>query len=283
VTVLPACWVDGQRVDPASAHILVTDRGWTLADGIFETMRAYSGTIFRFNDHMARLSRGAERLGLPRPANLAETLARALHELRLARVDAVVRLTVSRGLGRHGLMPTRAESPTVVLLAQELSTFRTSIGVRTASGRRNEFAMSLGIKTLSYTDNVLAMLEASAKGGDDAIFLDTAGHVSEATASNVFIVKDEAVRTPPLSCGAFPGITRAVVIELLNGLDIPVSDDAPVTPAELAQADEVFLTSSIREIAPVDTIDERTLSAPGPITQAVIGAYAAAVRIERES
>jgi branched-chain amino acid aminotransferase len=142
--------------------------------------------------------------------------------------------------------------------------------------------MSLGIKTLSYTDNVLAMLEASAKGGDDAIFLDTGGHVSEATASNVFLVKDEAVRTPPLSCGAFPGITRAVVIELLNDMDISTSEE-PVTPAELAEADEVFLTSSVREIAPVDTIDSRTLPAPGPITTAVIGAYAAKVQLERES
>jgi branched-chain amino acid aminotransferase len=283
VSVLPACWVDGKRVDPASAHILVTDRGFTLADGIFETMRAYGGTIFRLNDHMARLSRGAERLGLPRPAHLAETLSTAMRELRDARADAVVRLTVSRGPGRHGLAPTRGESPTVVLTAQELTVFKTSIGVRTASGRRNEYAMSAGIKTLSYTDNVLALLEATAKGGEDAIFLDTGGHVSEATASNVFLVKNDAVHTPPLSCGAFPGITRAVVIELLDGLDVEVTHDEPVTPAELAEADEVFLTSSIREIAPVDTIDGRTLAAPGPVTTAVMGAFAAHVQVERES
>jgi branched-chain amino acid aminotransferase len=282
VSVLPACWVDGTRVDPASAQLLVTDRGFTLADGIFETMRSYAGTIFRFDDHMARLSRGAERLRLPRPANLAPTLAQALQELRAARADAVVRLTVTRGPGRHGLTPTRAESPTVIVFAQELLTFKTSIGVRTASGRRNEFSMSNGIKTLSYTDSVLAIMEATAKGGEDAIFLDTRGHVSEATASNVFLVKNEAVRTPPISCGAFPGITRSVVIELLKGLSIPVTDD-PVSPAELAEADEVFLTSSIREIAPVDTIDGRTLKAPGPLTTAIMGAFAAQVQLERES
>ncbi len=282
MSVLPACWVDGKRVDPASAHLLVTDRGFTLADGIFETMRAYAGTIFRFDQHMARLSYGAERLRLPRPANLAPTLALALQELRTARADAVVRLTVTRGPGRHGLTPTRSESPTVVLYAQELTAFKTSIGVRTATGRRNEFSMSNGIKALSYTDGVLALLEANAKGGEDAIFLDTRGHVSEATASNVFLVKNDAVRTPPISCGAFPGITRAFVIELLDGLEVPVSDD-PVSPAELAEADEVFLTSSIREIAPVDTIDGRTLEAPGPLTTAVIGAFAAQVRLERES
>ncbi len=282
MSVLPACWVDGKRVDPASPHLLVNDRGFTLADGIFETMRAYVGTIFRFDDHMARLSQGAERLRLPRPANLAATLVQALQELRAARADAVVRLTVTRGPGRHGLTPTRGEAPTVVLFAQELTAFKTSIGVRTGTGRRNEFSMSSGIKVLSYTDSILALLEANAKGGQDAIFLDTRGHVSEATASNVFLVKDEAVRTPPISCGAFPGITRAVVLELLKGLEVPVNDD-PVSPAELAEADEVFLTSSIREVAPVDTVDGRTLKAPGPITTAVMGAFAAQVRLERES
>jgi branched-chain amino acid aminotransferase len=282
VSVLPACWVDGKRVDPASAHIYVTDRGFTLADGIFETMRAYNGAIFRYDDHMARLSRGAERLGLPRPASLLPTLQHALRELRAARVDAVVRLTVSRGSGRHGLMPTRGELPRVVLFAQELSMFKTSISVRTASGRRNERSMSVGVKTLSYTDSVIALLEVAAKGAEDAIFLDTGGHVSEATASNVFLVKHGAVRTPPVSCGAFPGITRSVVIELLDGMHIPFDDD-PVSPAELAQADEVFLTSSVREVAPVDTVDGRSLKAPGPITTALMGAYAAQVQVERES
>jgi branched-chain amino acid aminotransferase len=282
VSVLPACWVDGKRVDPASAHIHVTDRGFTLADGIFETMRAYNGAIFRYDDHMARLSRGAERLGLPRPTSLLPTLQQALRELRAARVDAVVRLTVSRGSGRHGLMPNRGELPTVVLFAQELSAFKTSISVRTASGRRNEHAMSAGIKTLSYTDGILALLEVAAKGAEDAIFLDTGGHVSEATASNVFLVRNGAVRTPPVSCGAFPGITRAVVFELLDGMHIPF-DDEPVPPAVLAQADEVFLTSSVREIAPVDTVDGRSLKAPGPITTALMGAYAAQVQVERES
>lgn len=282
MSVLPACWVDGQRVDPAGVHIYVTDRGFTLADGIFETMRAYNGAIFRYDDHMARLSRGAERLQLPRPANLLPTLQQALRDLRAARADAVVRLTVTRGVGRHGLMPTRGESPTVVLFAQALAPFKTAISVRTASGRRNEHAMSVGIKTLSYTDSVLAQLEAAAKGAEDAILLDTGGHVSEATASNVFLVKNGNVRTPPVSCGAFPGITRSVVLGLLEGMHIACSDD-PVSPAELAAADEVFLTSAVREIAPVDTLDGRTLKAPGPITTAVMGAYAAAVLIERES
>ena len=281
MTVLPACWVDGKRVDPASAQIYVTDRGFTLADGIFETMRAYDGAIFRYDDHMARLSRGAERLGLPRPASMVPTLQHAIRELRAARVNAVVRLTVSRGTGRHGLMPNRGETPTVVLFAQELTTFKTSISVRTASGRRNERSMSTGIKTLSYTDGILALLEVSAKGAEDAIFLDTGGHVSEATASNVFLVKDGIVRTPPTSCGAFPGITRSLVIELLHGMRIPCTDD-PVTTSELARADEVFLTSSVREIVPVDTVDGRALKAPGQITTALIGAYAAKVRVERE-
>jgi branched-chain amino acid aminotransferase len=282
VSFLPACWVDGARVDPGRAHLLVTDRGLTLADGVFETMRAHRGVIFRFADHMARLSRGAERLGLPRPAELTAMLDEAMREIRTHHADAVVRLTVTRGPGRHGLAPSRSPGPaTIVLLVQDVGAFPASVSVLTASGRRNEHAMSAGLKTLSYTDSILAMLEATQKGADDAIFLDTAGHVAEATASNVFVVRGGAVRTPPTTCGAFPGITRGVVIELLRGLDITVTEH-PVSPAELAAADEVFLTSSVREIAPVDTLDGRTLRAPGEVTTAVVGAYRAQVLVERE-
>ncbi len=286
MTVLPACWVDGKRVDLGAPHVSALDRGFTLADGLFETMRAYSGAIFRFNAHMARLSRGAERLGFPRPAHMVEMLAEAQKELRASALDAIVRLTVTRGPGVHGLGVVRGVGqPTVVLLAQGLSTPPMSISLRTASGRRNERSMTAGIKTLSYTENIVAVMEATEAGAEDAVFLDTEGHVAEATSSNIFVVKDGVVRTPPTSCGAFPGITRETVLELLRAMkDEALSlGDGPISAEELAAADEVFLTSSVREITPVDALDGRSLTAPGPVTTAVIGAYQARVQIERES
>jgi len=128
---------------------------------------------------------------------------------------------------------------------------------------------------------VLALSQARAAGADDAIFLDTAGHVSEATASNVFAVIDDTLVTPPLSCGVLPGITRATVLEIAPALEIRVSEREIAEP-ELAMAAEVFLTSSIREIAPLVRIGTSVIGTgkPGRITQLLIASYAARVRDE---
>jgi branched-chain amino acid aminotransferase len=194
-------------------------------------------------------------------------------------VDAAVRLTVTRGTLPGLAPPADARSVTVVLLVQTVPHFapeiyRTGLSVHVASGRRNEFAMTAGIKTLAYTDSVMALIEARRHGADEALLLDTAGHVSEASASNVFLVSGGTVLTPPLSCGALPGITRAVVLELLAERGI-LTFERPISAAELATTDEVFLTSSLRGIAPVASIDGRSLGLPGPITRAVMDAYAA--------
>jgi branched-chain amino acid aminotransferase len=150
-----------------------------------------------------------------------------------------------------------------------------------AAARRNEFAATCGIKTLAYTESVLALSQAKAAGADDAIFLDTAGHVSEATASNLFAVLDGTLVTPPLSCGVLPGITRAAVLELAHALGINAMEREIVEP-ELAAASEIFLTSSIREIAPLARIDTIAVGSGrcGPITGRLADAYAALLREE---
>ncbi|MBK5187498.1 MAG: aminotransferase class IV family protein, partial [Gemmatimonadaceae bacterium] len=150
-----------------------------------------------------------------------------------------------------------------------------------ASARRNEHALTSGVKTLSYTESVLALAHAKAAGADDAIFLDTAGHVCEATASNLFALLDDVLVTPPLSCGVLPGITRAAVLELAPALGIAVSEREIAEP-ELATASEIFLTSSIREIAPLARIATTAIGVGrvGPVTAKLIDAYAALVREE---
>ncbi len=272
------CWVNGLPADPDAPALSVTDRGFTLADGCFETMRAYHGVIFCLDAHMERLSVTAARLGIPVPPHLEQTVAAATRALRAARADASVRLTVSRGAGAGVAAPPGLVPTTVLLIARlpvvPVALATTGLTTRIASGRRNEYAPSAGLKTLSYTDTVLALAEAQAHGADDALFLDTAGHLCEGTSSNLFLVANGAVRTPPRSCGILPGITRQTVLGVLESLGIP-AEETPISPAELDAADEVFLTSSLREIAPVTRIGGRPVGSgwPGPLIGRVRAAY----------
>ena len=272
------CWVNGLPADPDAPALSVSDRGFTLADGCFETMRAYRGVIFCLDAHMVRLSVTAARLGIPVPPHLEQTMAAATRALRAARADASVRLTLSRGAGAGVAAPPGLVPTTVLLLgrlpAVPVTLATTGLTIRIASGRRNEYAPSAGLKTLSYTDTVLALAEAQAHGADDALFLDTAGHLCEGTSSNLFLVANGAVRTPPRSCGILPGITRQTVLGVLESMGI-AAEETPILPVELDAADEVFLTSSLREIAPVTRIGDRPIGSgrPGPLAGRVRGAY----------
>jgi branched-chain amino acid aminotransferase len=268
------CWVNGLRVDPGAPALSVSDRGFTLADGCFETMRAYGGVIFRLDAHVARLADTAARLEIPVPPHLSETIADAARALRASRADAALRLTLSRGIGGGMTMPP-GRPPTTVFLADQLPAFPASLATRgltarVGQGRRNEFAPTAGLKTLGYTDAVVALAEARRRGADDVVLLDTEGHLSEASTSNVFLVVRGVVHTPPRTCGALPGITRAAVLEILATLDIPVTE-APIPRAALDAADEIFFTSSLREIAPVTVMENRPVGAGavGPLTREV--------------
>ncbi|HEU4564760.1 MAG TPA: aminotransferase class IV [Gemmatimonadaceae bacterium] len=285
-------WVNGREVDPAAPHLSPLDRGFTLADGLFETMRAHDGAIFRLRAHLDRLRAGASALRIPLPDDLDATIAAALRRAAEAgHHDAAVRLTVSRGAGAHGVAQPEEPRPTIVLAVQPAPGFpraiyAAGIAVAIASGRRNEHAMTAGLKTLAYTDMVMAMAEARARGAEDALFLDTEGHLSEGSSSNLFLVLGKALATPPLSCGALPGITRAAVLECARDLGLRVTERALVR-RELRAAKEAFLTSSLRGIAPVTRvvgdIGEGYAvgdGVPGPVTRALMDAYAALVRRE---
>ncbi len=200
--------------------------------------------------------------------------------------DTSVRLTVSRGPGAPGVAPPPDAHPTVVVAVHPLPPFPASLygdglSITTASGRRNEHAVTAGLKTLSYTDAMVALAEARAGGNDDALFLDTEGHVSEATSSNIFLVIDGTLVTPATRCGVLPGITRATVLELAADRGIP-SEERIVHPDELDDADEAFLTSSVREIVPVVRVDGRLVGdgAPGDVTRTIMAAYAERVWAE---
>jgi branched-chain amino acid aminotransferase len=282
--MLSAIWVNGKRQPADGLHLSARDRGATLADGVFETMRAHGGRVFRLERHLARLRSSLAVLEIPEPVELREWLLASIPDA--AEGNAGIRLTVTRGPGAPGVAPPADVEPTVVVAVNPLPVFPaaiydTGLTAHVASGRRNEHAMTAGLKTMAFTDSVAAWLEARRAGADEAIFLDTAGHCSEATSSNLFMVAKGALITPPLSCAALPGITRAAVLELAQAMGIATAEWEFGLDQVLA-AEEVFLTSSLRGLAPVTRIAGAAIGsgAPGAITRAVSAAYARLVESE---
>ncbi|HET7552011.1 MAG TPA: aminotransferase class IV [Gemmatimonadaceae bacterium] len=285
---LPMVWVNGERAASDAMHVSALDRGFTLADGVFETMLVRHGVVFRLGRHLQRLRNGASVLRIGLPCSIGDWLEEPAYVVeRSTGVDAAaVRLTVSRGPGAQGLAPRRSTAGTVVITADVLPAFPTAIyeqglSALTASARRDERALTSGVKTLAYTETIAALARAREDGAAEVIFLDTEGHVSEASASNVFIVSGGALVAPPLSCGVLPGITREAIIELAATRGVQVTERR-VEPSELAGADEAFLTSSLRGIAPLVRMDGRAIGSGsvGPLTRDLSAAYTELVESE---
>jgi branched-chain amino acid aminotransferase len=281
-------WVNGERMASDAMHLSALDRGFTLADGVFETMLVRRGVIFRLERHLQRLRDGARVLRIGLPYTIESELEEAARTAAGAsgKEAAAVRLTVSRGPGAHGLAPRDVATGTVVITADALPAFPAALhehglSALTASARRDERALTSGVKTLAYTEAIASLGRARDEGADEVIFLDTEGHVSEASASNIFIVSGAALVTPPLSCGVLPGITREAIIELAATLGVQMME-RPVSPSELSGADEAFLTSSLRGIAPLVRVDGRAIASGsvGQVTRELSAAYSELVESE---
>lgn len=283
-TSLPLVFVNGERAAVDAMSISPRDRGFTLADGLFETMRARRGGVFRLDQHLARLSDGLRAMAIPEPAELRRWVHEAVRQAGPA--DLSIRLTVTRGPGPGGLAPPTPVRPTVVVSVNAMpafpaDTYTTGLKAILASGRRNAQSPTAGLKTLAYTDAIVTWLEAQRAGADDAIFLDTNGNCSEATASNLFIYRDGSVLTPPVTCAALPGVTRAAVIELAHAAGMRAEERVFGLEA-LTSAEEVFLTSSLRGITPVSSLDGHVIGtgAAGDVTKRLMAAYLALVEQE---
>ena len=277
-------WVNGERLPFDGRHVSARDRGLTLADGVFETMRVHAGTVFRLDRHLARLAHALAVLQIPEPPEARDWVMAAVRAADSP--DAAVRLTVTRGTGPAGVAPPDDVQPTAVVAVNPIpafpqSTYETGLRARVASGRRNEYSMTAGLKTVAYTDNIAALIEARRSGDDEALLLDVEGHCSEATASNLFMWRDGRLVTPPRSCGVLPGITREAILELArsNGME---AVEEPFGLEELMRADEAFLTSSLRGIAPLVRVSGNPLGdgAPGPTTRRFAKAYSELVAKE---
>jgi branched-chain amino acid aminotransferase len=273
--------IDGNVVPEAEARVSVLDNGFIFGDSVYETLRTYRGRPFLLDRHLARLRRSAGRLGFQIPPG-DDALTRRVDELlaRSGHSESTLRIVVSRGVGDVSYHFDRVKGPTVVIIAKVLepfppSTYTDGIGVAVASVRRNHpESLDPAIKSSNLLNNILAVREAQARGADEAILLNHAGEVAEGASSNLFVVRGTEVRTPPLDAGILAGITRDLVLEIGPGAGVPVRE-ARISVADLFGADEAFVTSSLRELAPVTTVDGRPVGSgrPGPVTARLHRAY----------
>ncbi len=264
----------GRLVDTSAARIDPTDRGFLLADGLFETLRVYDGRAFKLEAHLARLAAGANILGIPIPA--AAEIARAVSDTLDANKlrEAALRITLTRGPGQRGLLPPKNATPTLMIVANPAPERSLApMSAHIASIRRNEHSPLSRVKSLAYLDNILALREAAEAGCEEALLLNTAGHLAGGSRSNVFVVIDEVLATPPLNEGVLAGITRQTVLELAADAGIEARE-VPLTVGDLARAVEALICNSLLEVRALSRIDRRKLS-PGPITKAAAERYRA--------
>ena len=264
--------VNAQLGDADALRISPLDHGLLVGDGVFETMRVYSGTPFAWTRHFERLQRSATGLGLPLPATAG---LRDLADAVIAAnglMDARLRITVTGGPAPLGSERADVE-PTIVIAASALTPWPPTADVVTVRWTRNERAATVGLKTISYADNVRALAFAHEHGASEAIFGNTRDELCEATGSNVFIVRDGHLVTPPEDSGCLLGVTRALVLELARDLGLDPVEGA-VALGALANADEAFLTSTTREVQGIAHVDGVDLPlAPGPVTSTLAAAF----------
>jgi branched-chain amino acid aminotransferase len=279
-------WIDGQIIDGQDARIPVSDHGLLYGDGIFEGMRATAGRVFRLEQHLARMSYGARALHLQLPGG-APALRKIVVDTLAAHgdPDAYIRLIVTRGDGPLGVDPTTCPTPRVLCLVDRIKLFseetrKKGLSLVTSSYRRPASdVLDPRIKSLNYLNNVLAKGEARRQGADDALLLNAAGNIAEASVANLFVVREGRLLTPPTTDGCLDGITRRSVLELAGALSIPALERT-LSRMDVFAADEVFVTGTGAGILRIASLDGEALggSAIGPLTTRLIEAYEAARR-----
>jgi branched-chain amino acid aminotransferase len=270
-------WLDGRLVDADSGCISPFDHGFLVGDGLFETLRVYGGTPFALAEHLGRLAAGATALGLETPE--PDALTNAAHAVIEANglSEARMRITLTSGPGPPGLVRGAGEQ-TVLVAAQPITVWPATTTAVVSRWRRDEQSPLAGVKTIALADSVMALQEARAAGADEAILLNSRGDVCEATTANVFCVRDGRVETPSVASGCLAGITRDHVLGVCAEAGIEAVE-TEIAASALASAEEIFLTSSTREVQPLVTLDGKAVGTgdPGPLTRQLADAYAAMV------
>jgi branched-chain amino acid aminotransferase len=273
-------WLNGALVDEEEVCISPSDHGFLLGDGVFETLRCYEGRPFALREHLERLDAGARAMGIAVPS-LDDLETGALALVAASRLtDARMRITVTSGAGPPGL--GRGEGPPTVLMAARPSKgWPPTASATVAAWAHDERSPLAGVKTVSRAESVVALMHARSQGADEALFLNRSGHLCEATTANLFAVRDGRVETPALSSGCLAGITRERVLRLCGELDIE-AQEGELARDVLDSADELFLTSSTREVQALVRVDghEITAGKPGPVTLRLGAAFSQMVQAE---
>lgn len=273
-------YIDGKFLPADLAKVSVFDHGFLYGDGVFEGVRAYNGRVFRLKEHLDRLYDSAKTIDLKPPITqeeMGEVICEVLRRNNLD--DAYIRPIISRGHGDLGLDPRKCPKPTVVVIATSWGAmygdlYDKGLKAITVSVRRNPAeALPPNVKSLNYLNNILAKIEANYKGGDEAIFFDTNGYVSEGSGDNLYVVKNGEILTPQ-TLNNLRGITRMVVLEIAKSLGIPVRE-TNLGYFDLYSADEVICTGTAAEVAPITWIDGRVIGngRPGPVTRQLMAAF----------
>jgi branched-chain amino acid aminotransferase len=265
-------WLDGEVRAPGDAFVSVFDRSFTVGDGVFETCLVLRDVPFALSRHLARLRRSAGLLGIVVPWSDDELRAACAEAIAAAsdpRGVSVVRITASAGAGPSGLLRPDPPASTVVVVAAPAETRPAQTDVITIPNVRNERALATGIKATSYADNVLAGLRALDAGASEAVLGNVSGDLCEGTGTNVFLGHEGRLFTPPLSSGCLAGVTRDLVLDLVD------VDVEPIPLEGLVRADEAFLTSTTRRVQAIAHVDGVALpTCPGPLTRAAVEAWA---------
>jgi branched-chain amino acid aminotransferase len=278
--------IGGRVCIPEEAKVSVFDRGFLYGDSVYETIGTFNGKLFAARDHLDRLERSAERIGLRAPPRAA--VVQAIGETMAAAgfPESRVRVMLTRGSGALDLDPASVDDTQLIVLVFPLGAptpamYEKGVAVAIVSIARNSpQAIDPAVKSGNYLNNVLALGEARRRSNAyEAILCGGDGSIAEGASSNIFIVKGGEVQTPPPEAGILDGITRAKVIGLCREGGIPLVERR-ISPDELRGADEAFITSATRSVLPVTTIDEKPVGggAPGPVTRKLIGLYNALAR-----
>ncbi len=267
-------YLDGKLLDRQAAKISVFDHGLLYGDGVFEGIRSYDGLIFKLEEHLDRLFESAKTLMLKIPLSRKEMTRAVIETLKANRLkDAYIRLVVTRGEGDLGLDPRKCGRPTLFIITDRIvlypkKLYRQGLEIITVPTQRNlPSAVDPQLKSLNYLNNILAKIEATNAGKEEAIMMNQAGYVAECTGDNIFIAKNGELLTPPPYVGALKGITRLAVITIARRERIPIREEV-MTRHNVFNAEEVFLTGTAAEVIPVVRVDGRVIGEgkPGPLT-----------------
>jgi branched-chain amino acid aminotransferase len=297
-------WIDGELQPAEGHHLSAYDRGFQLGDGVFETLRARAGRPTELDEHLGRLLGSASGLDIELATDFQARIAAGIAALLATdgldgpTGDASIRITISRGsIAARGLLPLEHADPTVVIQAWPVPPtpadhLERGLHLVVSSVRRDPENPLAALKTTSRADYVYARLEARRAGADDALFLTTDGHLSEATSANLFLVRSGSaagatasatteLATPALACAILPGTTRTWLLGWGSAAGL-VPVEGWLTTADLAAADEAFLCSSVAGVLPVTRFDDRPIGAgvPGPWTLRARAAREAFIRGE---